>query len=186
VSIDPPVGDVAVVGWSWSVEVGPQSAIESASGFLAVPQRGDVYPLIGTDAAFLRLKQSPYGPGPVPLGAMGVAERAIAMPVCPPPTAGVSCPAPSPIVRTVTGVRLGLVFAPWTSGGGASLVPAYLFDIQDGGTVPVIAVEDRYLPKPTPTTTVERGAPGVAPASPTCQAASANVSATVCQTPAQS
>jgi hypothetical protein len=70
-------------------------------------------------------------------------------------------------VRTITGVRLGLTFAPVLEPGDegrALLVPVFLFDIEDGGLasaagsgsiVPVLAVEDEFLPKP-----VEEPTPG--------------------------
>jgi hypothetical protein len=54
-------------------------------------------------------------------------------------------------VRVVTGVRLGLAFAPpvvATVDARALLVPVFLFDIDGGGAVPVLAVADDYLPKP--------------------------------------
>jgi hypothetical protein len=43
------------------------------------------------------------------------------------------------------------VFAPLLDAddsGRALLVPAFLFDIDGGGTVPVLAVADEFLPKP--------------------------------------
>src|SRR5205814_1757609 len=101
-------------------------------------------------------------------------------PPCPPGAVcpAVACPAPEPVpaperpaglptreqaeataraflpqVRTITGVRVGLAFAPLLGPDNqerALLVPVLLFDLEDGGTVPVLAVADEFLPKPVP------------------------------------
>src|SRR5205823_1120919 len=151
-------GGLPTSGWSWSVAVGPNREIANANGWLAAPEQGDDYPLAGVDAGLKRLKENPYGPGPVPLGA----AREQLMPECVAP----DCASPTPLVRTITGVRLGLLFAPLA--GGASpdrtlLVPAYLFDIKDGGTIPVLAVADEFLPKPAPVEPTPKPEPAPAP-----------------------
>jgi hypothetical protein len=152
VNVEPTVGGFPVRGWTWSVVVGPNGRIESAGGWLARPEAGDEYPLVGVEAGVERLK-SAWG-GPVPLGAEPAVGRL--EPACPP---GADCPAPAPTVRTITGVRLGLMFGPFSGDRPelALLVPAYLFRTDDGATLPVVAVEDRYLPEPTPS------APGEVP-----------------------
>jgi hypothetical protein len=83
------------------------------------------------------------------------------------------------VVVHVTGVRLGLqLFSTYQPAAPAYLVPSYLFTTEDGGELPVIAVDETYLgpaPKPVPVqpdsgTTGEPGTvepvPGVEPSGP--------------------
>lgn len=151
VSADPAIGGLPTVGLTWSVAVGPKGRIEFASGFMAEAAKGDEYPLAGVQAAIERLKANPYGGlggfggGPEPMVARGA-------PTCE------GCPSPQRQIRTITGVRLGLLFAPLFSSDGfprdALLVPAYLFRTDEPGDpaseVPVVAVADEFLPKPPP------------------------------------
>ncbi|MCU1463494.1 MAG: hypothetical protein JWO37_3569 [Acidimicrobiales bacterium] len=130
VAVSPKVDGRIVVGWTWTASVGVNGAIDSASGFLAQPVRGDEYPLIGAQAAFDQLKDLPQ------------IEVAIA---CAPDPA---CPTPKPVVRTVTGGQLALMYAPWADGKGAMLIPAYLFAVDDGSTIPVVALPARFLTPP--------------------------------------
>jgi hypothetical protein len=68
---------------------------------------------------------------------------------------GAPCPTVPPVVRTVTGARLGLGWA-WPADGAANdawLLPVYLFNLDDGQTVAVLAVDNRYLTGPSSTTT---------------------------------
>jgi len=92
---------------------------------------------VTASAGLERLKRSPFGIGPQPLIARA--------PSC------VGCEPPQPLVRTVTGVRVGLAFAPLVEPGDpgqALLVPVLLFDVEEGGTLQVLAVADEFLPKP--------------------------------------
>jgi hypothetical protein len=63
----------------------------------------------------------------------------------------VPAPAPAPIVLTVTGVHLGLAWGSLANGGTdeAWLVPVYVFELGGGGTVPVLAVTDRFITPPS-------------------------------------
>jgi hypothetical protein len=147
VEFDPTVGALPTVGFATGVSVGPKGVVD-AHGWLGLPEEGDEYPLATTTAGFERLKESPFGIGPQPL----IAEAPIQC------DAIKGCPEPAPVVRTITGVRLGLAFAPLLEpgdNGQALLVPVFLFDIEDGGTIPVLAVADEFLPKP-----VEEPKPG--------------------------
>ncbi len=168
ISVPALLGGLPTSGFMWSAGVGAQNRIVSASGFLVTPKQGDNYPLITVQQALDRLRnvrQRVKGPIVMP-----------AEPVpCPPPKAGAqqaACPEnggkPLPrLVRTVTGVRLGLVFAsqvlkPGETAASASaadrtayLVPAFLFRLEGGGwtdEVPVVAVQDRLLTQPPPAT----------------------------------
>lgn len=141
VSAEPRVGGLPTQGFGWSVAVGPKGEIQYANGWLGDPAEGDEYPLAGVPAGIERLKSggggwSPY-PGPEPAIAME-------MPEC------VDC---EPQVRTITDVRLGLLFSPvFTNDGMATealLVPSYFFSFDDSDyELPVIAVADEYLPAP--------------------------------------
>lgn len=140
VSADPVVGGLPTVGMGSVVSVGGGGDVAFASGWLAEPQRGDAYPLIGSSEALRRLQDRQ----PVPLDEGR--EPAVGCE---------GCPATEPVVVTVTSVRLGLELAPAADAGAAWLVPAYLFEIDGGGPgseVVALAVVDEYLtdsPGPT-------------------------------------
>lgn len=150
VTVRPALGGLPVWGWEWTAVVGPKGEVAHASGWLAEPERGRDYPLAGTATGLERLRSGlPFGyggwfpyPGPVPLGAP---ETLIA-----PALECEDCPTPEPVVRTVTGVRLGLAFAPEFGEKAATgwFVPAYLFELDGNEVVPVIAVADEFLPPP--------------------------------------
>jgi hypothetical protein len=176
VYVRPALGGLPVVGWDWSVAIGPKGSVVSASGWLARPTRGDDYPLAGLAAGLERLRTNRWFgyPGPVPLGApetliapeVGCDEVRVLDPRMVRPTepgAG-DCPPPEPIVRMVTGVRLGLLFAPAAEpgGDGAWFVPVYLFTLDGSEEVPVVAVTDDLLPPPpSPEPSPEPREPGV-------------------------
>lgn len=74
-------------------------------------------------------------------------------PVAVPPPVAVVSPAPLPTtVLTVTGVHLGLAWgtpAGAASGSDVWLVPVYVFELEGGGSVPVIAVTDHVVAQPS-------------------------------------
>ena len=55
VQVAPTVGGLPTMGWTWSVAVGPNREIANASGWLAMPDHGDDYPLAGVHAGLKRL-----------------------------------------------------------------------------------------------------------------------------------
>lgn len=145
VSAAPVVDGLPTIGMESSVSVGAGAAIEYANGWLATPERGDRYPLIGTTAALEDLT--------VDAPAMGAPECE-------------ACPEPQPLV--VTGVRLGLQLVHAYGLEEAWLVPSYLFAVgpEPSYDIPVFAIDDAYLteppvaelevdPVPVETTTVE-------------------------------
>jgi hypothetical protein len=152
VSIAPAVGGLPTSGFAWTVSVGSKGRIQHATGYLATPEPGDVYPLIGVAEGFERLKRIP------PSGPLRTEAPAIEQVPC--PAAGkLPCAArPLPVrAATVTGVRLGLQLAAAVAKGNrpadvAYLLPAHLFDLDGGWTDvrPVIAVQDRYLTQQAP------------------------------------
>ena len=150
VTVEPQVGGLPTLGYTSGVSVGPRGAVEAANGWLAQPVQGDEYPLVTAAAGLERLKQSPFGIGPQPLIARA--------PQCD------GCETQPPQMRTITGVRVGLAFAPLLgpdNEGRALLVPVLLFDVEDGDTLPVLAVADEFLPKPVP---ADKPVPGPGPA----------------------
>ena len=190
VNVSPRVGDLEVVGLYWSVAIGPKGKVVRANGFLADPEKIGDYPLAGTDVGLKRLKET--SGGGVAMGAatdlddgrepaVGAPQTLIApAPECPPeadciapvPEPG---PPPEPLVRTITGVRLGLLFsAGFDVDDDATLVPAYLFEFGDepepvgagaaiDNSIPVPAVTEEYLAEPDPQ---PKGRPEPAPAEP--------------------
>jgi hypothetical protein len=149
VNVDPMVNGLPTFGWPWSVSVGPKGALTGVSGWLDTPDHLDDYPLAGTDVGLERLRNGGgYGQWmPYPMAARDATEPAIAID-CPPEA---DCPAPEPQVVTITGVKLGLQFAPvYTEDGPGTplLIPTYLFEAKDNDyPLPVIAVTDEYLPE---------------------------------------
>jgi len=145
--VDSSVDGLPVVGMGTAVSIGVDGQVVRASGFLAAPDRIGDYPLAGVDAGLDRLRGGAGGwsafddgPPPLPAGAEPAGAEPAGAP-CGDPT--VSClptePAPEAVVQVVTGVRLGLLHL------GDALVPAYLFDLEGGGTIPVPAVVERWL-----------------------------------------
>ena len=151
IEASPLVDNQPTSGFAWTVTIGPKRAVTEASGFLAKPEPAESYPLVGTAKGLERLKAST----PVPM---------LGMPQCSPESP--ACPPPRSLVRTVTGVKLGLMVGQVQRDGpgGAGvpyLVPAYLFELegQPPPVAPVPAVQDRWLeqspvlvpgPKPMP------------------------------------
>jgi hypothetical protein len=139
------VGGLDVVGLDTSVQVDAQGHVTGASGFLASADRGDSYPLITAQDAYDQL--------PPVMRAM----------LCPVGPDGQGCAEPEP--TEITGAHFGLLLSPLLDGGQA-LVPAWLFEVK-GWTAPltVVAVQDKYLPKP-PEPTADPGTPGAVPPAP--------------------
>jgi hypothetical protein len=154
VTIDPAVEATPTSGITWTVTVGAKGAVRYASGWLATPQPGDTYPLIGVQAGFEQLKKAR------PLGPMSRVDvpTPVRRPCLPAGGPGANPCTAKPLparVATVTGVRLGLQLAPAIPRPGrpadvAYLLPAYLFDLEGGWTDmrAVIAVPSRYLTRP--------------------------------------
>jgi hypothetical protein len=172
VSVIPAVGGVPVGAAAWSMAVGPHGSLLTASGWLAGPASAGDYPLVGVPAGLDRLRAGgtwilrggPGGPGPMPMmgasSGLNAASQGSPVQVAPlaplPPAcvAGPACPTPTPpppTIVTVTGVHLGLA---WGTPAGSNvseawLVPVYVFELGGGGTVPVLAVADRFITPPS-------------------------------------
>lgn len=124
------VAGKAAVDLGTGLVIGGDNRVQSGAGWLgAPPKAGPSYPLIGAAEAF-KLLQLQTGPLSMdcPSG-------------CPLPASGVGS-------QRVTGARLGLMVA--TDERGSLLVPAWLFTMAgQQQPVPVLAVESRYLGRPT-------------------------------------
>jgi hypothetical protein len=145
VAAEPRVDGRRVYGATNNLSVGPKGAILRGGGQLwPTTQVGD-YPLVSTAKGLERLKAQD---GPVPMGRpepavdMAAAAERSTIAVAPAPDQPV--PALGPVVRTITGVELGL--QPYGSPDGTMfLVPVFLFRIDDGGVASAPAVIDSLL-----------------------------------------
>ena len=163
-----------MTGNPWTVAAGPHGAIAFATGLLADPVVAGDYPLVGVSAGLDRLNQGSRwivygGPGPVPM--MGAVHQPAPL-VC----SGADCPVvtmPPKVVVTVTGVHLGLGWASLARPSMAEgwLVPVYVFELDHGRSISVLALSDDVLtppgPQPAPATvTVPGPKPSIVPPSP--------------------
>ena len=154
VSADPQVGGLPTVGMASTVTIGAEGAVDHAGGWLAEPQRGDVYALVGTTEA-LRLLGENH-----PVALSDGRE---------PATVCLECPPVEPVVVTVTGVRLGLELVAAYDAEEAWLVPAYLFETREGGPGPdlvTFAVSDDDLVAPPGPPAPDPGRPEPVPIDP--------------------
>jgi hypothetical protein len=125
------VGGLEAYGLQTSVQVDRDGTVQSAGGFLGVPDKGDSYPLVTAQAAYDDLPPM------------------VTTMLCPVSPDGKGCGSPAP--TEITGARLGLMMQPLASGEQA-LVPAWLFEVK-GWTEPlaVVAVQAKYLATDEPT-----------------------------------
>lgn len=157
VSAEPRLGGRRVFGLSNNLSIGSKGAVVRGGGLLLATTELGEYPLVSTTKGLERL-EAQWGGGPGVL--RGGAEPAIAV------APGEPYPDTRPVVRTITGVTLGL--QPSFGARTQYLVPAFLFETDDGGVVPVPAVVDALLEQPgTPEPVPAPGPPGqIEPAPP--------------------
>ena len=167
VRIDPRVDGVPTEGFTTTVTVGENNAIDFASGTVGRPVAADLYPLIGTSKAIERLNNGQGFVGIRPLtGAEGALTpltaaasassggAAAPAPVPEPPvTAQPSVtdtipPPPPPQEITITGAEQVLLFAPSYDGSESWLVPGYRFTTSQGVGPTVLAIDDSFLTPP--------------------------------------
>jgi hypothetical protein len=124
------VGGLEAYGLQTSVQVDRNGDLQGAGGYLAVPDKGDLYPLITAQAAYDDL--------PPMMTTM----------MCPVSPDGKGCGEPEP--TEITGGRLGLMLQALADNEQA-LVPAWLFEVK-GWTEPlaVVAVQAKYIASPEP------------------------------------
>jgi hypothetical protein len=147
----PVVAGLPTVGLETRVTVKDGGDVLYANGMLAATKTKDLYPLLAPRAALDR--GGAWG-GTRMLGGIA-ADLPL---VCP---TGEPCPTPVP--RTVTKLRLGLMFlASYDTNQNAFLAPAWLLTFEGPWEEPVLALPDAYLATPPPTTD-QPGKPGVEP-----------------------
>lgn len=139
-TVSPRMGGLEVLGLEHSVSIGPKGELQWANGHLGGTKRLGTYPLAGVETGFDRLRTGRTG-GPMPLYDTGAPEPAIGR--------------VGNHVVTITGVHLALQRVTDT------LVPVYVFEADQGGTIPVPAVADKYLEtiQPTPKPEPDQGRP---------------------------
>jgi len=138
-------------GLAVSVGFGGAERVTSANGTLATVERVGEYPTIDAVAAIARLEAdlsawlTEGGPVARPLPAEDAPVTILPVPE-PAPEPGTSGPAPEPVERTVTIVRVELVTSlSWTADGATLLMPHYQLTDSEGGWWSVVAVADRYV-----------------------------------------
>lgn len=147
---------LTVLGMDTSVSIGVDG-VERANGWLAGPDRIGDYPLVGVEAGLERLTTPVAAPMPAPaptrraepgvaVDDIGAIEPAVECRdaadagTCAPTTFPAEpMPPVEPFVQTITGAHLALLNT------GEALVPAYVFEIEGGGSIPVPAVTDEWL-----------------------------------------
>ena len=144
ITVEPRLDGRRVVGLGTNVQIGSKGKITAAGGRVFTSDAIGDYHLVTTAKGFERLKDQ-WGPGPGVL--RGGPDPAIAIaPGEPVPDDRMPEP-PQPIVRTITGVTLGLQLM--FGGDSGYLVPVFLFETDDeGGPIPVLAVVDELLQQP--------------------------------------
>jgi hypothetical protein len=137
VSGDISVGGLRTIGFGVHVGVDAKGEVRDANGWLGSAEGADTYPLLDPEAA---AKRNPWGGGVRPMMACDAMTP--------------ECQAQD-VVRDVTAVELGLLFAPVLSSDqeNAYLVPAWLLTMKDQPAQypePVIALPDEYIQQPQP------------------------------------
>lgn len=161
VNAEPVVGGLPTHGWTTGLTVSAQGEVVGASGQLAAPVKGDVYPVLSARKTLALLNAAPGTDH-----RMGIGGCASPVPLkdrleapCGSSTAASATPAqPS---ATVEHAVFGL--ATHSVDGKQTLVPSWLFEVrqsgtQDSFTVTYPAIDPKYLasagtPTPTPTST---------------------------------
>lgn len=145
VAVEPVLDGLKTYGFGWSVTVGPNKKIDSASGHLGDPTKVADYPLVAVADAIEKL-QSEFAAVTdiaVDCGDTPTAEGAGTEALC------ADAPPAEPMVQRITAVELGLVWSPsYTEGGPGYLTPAWVLTIEEGGEMPVNALPDEFVQKP--------------------------------------
>ncbi|MEU3524338.1 hypothetical protein AB0E62_10780 [Streptomyces sp. NPDC038707] len=165
VTADPVVGGLPTYGWTTGLTVGRGGELLGGHGLLAMPVRGDTYPVLGA-ARTLELMNGPAGDG----HRTGTGGCASPEPLKDRParTCGASTGVPKRARNTLTVERAVFGLAAHSVGGRQALVPSWLFRVRPSGggetfTVPRAAVDPAYLTSasasasPAPAPSGERG-----------------------------
>lgn len=161
VNADPVVGGLPTHGWTTGLTVSAQGEVVGGSGQLAVPVKGDVYPVLSAQKTLDLMNAAPKTDH-----RMGIGGCASPVPLkdrleapCGSSTAGSATPTQA--VATVDHAAFGLALH--SVNGKQALVPSWLFEVRQSGgqddfTVTYPAIDPKYLasattPTPTPTPT---------------------------------
>ena len=145
VSVEPTIDGLQTYGFGWSVTVGPENKVHSASGHLGDATKVADYPLVDVEDAIEKL-QSQFAAMPeiaVDCSDTPSGEGAGTEALC------ADAPPSEPMVQRITAVILGLVWSPsYTEDGPGYLTPAWILTIDGGGEMPVNALPDEYVQQP--------------------------------------
>ncbi|MFD5128250.1 hypothetical protein [Streptomyces olindensis] len=150
VNATPEVGGLPTHGWTTGVTVGSDGEVVGGSGQLAVPVKGDTYPVVSARKALELMNERPND------HRMGIGGCASAVPHkdrLEQPCGSSASGAPEQDAVTVENAVFGL--AAHVVDGRQALVPSWLFEVtapgaQDPFTVTYPAVDPKYLASPTP------------------------------------
>ena len=141
---EPRIDGLRAFGFGWSVAVGPDNVIQSASGHLGEAEKVADYPLLDVEDAIEQLSQQfavadiAVDCSDTPSG-QGAGTEALCADV----------PPAEPLVQRITAVELGLVWSPsYTGDGPGYLTPAWILTIEGGGEMPVNALPQEYVQQP--------------------------------------
>ncbi|MFJ5305867.1 hypothetical protein [Streptomyces sp. NPDC088350] len=163
VNAEPVIGGLPTHGWTTGLTVGAQGEVVGGSGQLAVPVKGDVYPVLSAKKTLDLMNAAPKTDH-----RMGIGGCASPVPLkdrleepCGSSTGSPATPTPTQASATVEHAVFGL--AAHSVNGKQTLVPSWLFEVreasgQDGFTVTYPAIDPQYLTSagtsaPTPTST---------------------------------
>ncbi|MET7574672.1 hypothetical protein ABZT04_40280 [Streptomyces sp. NPDC005492] len=156
VNADPVFGGLPTHGWTTGLTVSAQGEVVGGSGQLAVPVKGDVYPVLSAEKTLDLMNAAPKTDH-----RMGIGGCASPVPLKDRLEAPCGSSAATPTQATVEDAVFGLALH--SVDGRQVLVPSWLFKVressgQDDFTVTYPAIDPKYLtsagtPTPTPTST---------------------------------
>ncbi|MEW2271226.1 hypothetical protein [Streptomyces griseofuscus] len=155
VTADPVVGELPTTGWATGLTISGQGEVVGGHGLLSTPAKGATYPVLDAEKTLALMNAAPKGDhrmGPGGCADPGRFATRLDGPC------GQASPAPA---GTVTVDRAVFGLAAHSVGGRQTLVPSWLFETRDSGTVSYPAIDPRYLTSSAPS------APSAPPASPT-------------------
>ena len=145
VSVEPTIDGLQTYGFGWSVTVGPENKIQSASGHLGDATKVADYPLVDVEDAIEKLQSQFAAVTDIAVDCSDTpsGEGAGTEALC------ADAPPAEPQVQRITAVKLGLVWSPsYTEDGPGYLTPAWILTIDGGGEMPVNALPDEYVQQP--------------------------------------
>jgi hypothetical protein len=145
VIVEPTIDGLPVYGFGWSVTVGPDDKIQSASGHLGDAFKVADYPLVDVEDAIKQLTDGPRAMADIAVDCSDTpeGEGAGTQSLC------ADAPPAEPQVQRITAVELGLIWSPsYSEDGPGYLTPAWILAIDGGGEMPVNALPEEYVQQP--------------------------------------